>query len=357
MLISKKLGYNKSIYASFFLLFFVISSHAQDLGVLQNWSGWVFDNQAPTRGQLYESQRPRLNDTNSGLTTFNYPMRFRFLDDAETDIATGKKRLNQHFGIDINYGTDRSLDFSALRKQAIEFVYVRASVGKFLKGRMKVDANFPLFWSELKKHSVDSGGDLHRGAYHFLMPGSPGNLQAQLFIEAVEKTSGGTGLGVNDLPPAMDLESTTQDPNNDAWLRVDPTVIIDEAMSFLATVDKHWNRKAVLYINPNWWGRIATKYPAKKNEIERLLKSGHAVWVADYATKDRLNETPDFPTKFWQFTAAAYLKDGYPYQRACQYKKEKMIKGKLTKWKTECLDASVFQGTTDEFSDYFGFPK
>lgn len=260
-----------------------------------------------------------------------------------TDRVNHVPRQNEHFGIDLDYGNSPNLDFSTLRKQGVEFVYARATYGS----KKRYDSNFSKFWPKLATIKTGAHGPVYRGAYHFLTPGSP-DLQANIFISFVRHVDP-AGIASDDMPPGLDLEWTSSDPANDAWKGHDPDEIVDTALAVLKRFDAEWHRSAVLYTHAAWWAERTAAHPEKAKALKRITDAGFVLWISDYHGSNLLKELPrtppGMPWTIWQFTASSELEQGYPTQTVC-YKDGKPNR--------ECIDASVFKGTEDEFKKAFG---
>ena len=103
-------------------------------------------------------------------------------------------------GIDIS-SHQGEVDWHAIRKQDIAFVYVKATEGSTFK-----DPMFEEYWEGARAQ------DVFIGAYHFVSFETPGETQARNFIETVPKEK-------YSLPPVVDLELygkfETEEPTRD----------------------------------------------------------------------------------------------------------------------------------------------
>ncbi|MEW6437778.1 MAG: GH25 family lysozyme [Pseudomonadota bacterium] len=306
-------------------------------------SSWSEAANVPSRADLFlVLQEIRAKEAGTPLQSYAFRKKFVFPNQVlnDPDRNNAPRTLGfYHFGIDINYGTSPKLDFSSLHDQGVEFVYARATVGQ-----RKFDKEFAGFWRGLKEIKSGANGPVYRGAYHFLMPGPSGQVQAENFIAYVKYTGGDSGILPDDLPPAVDLEWTTSDPTKDKWKGHDPDEIVDTALSFLKRVDAQWHRSAIVYTNAGWWSERTQGFPGKTGVINRIQKAGFRLWISDYRPHDLGEEKPKTPAgmswTLWQFSASAQLDHGYP--------------GSICHNTRECLDASVFEGTPDQFRSAFG---
>ena len=311
---------------------------------------WTSADDTPTRGELFgtlEVIREQQPDATSPEHQQSYAYTHRFLFPTDVDVdrtqPNSPSRQDQHFGIDINNGTDPGLNISTLRSQGVEFVYAKATYG--MKSRV---SNFAVFWPKLGqlKHTSNS---VYRGAYHFLTPAASGKDQADTFI-AYLKHVDSAGIEPDDLPPAVDLEWTNPDTTKDAWKGHDPDEIIDVTLACLKRLKDFFERSPVVYTNAEWWRQRTAGYPEKVVSIKRITDAGYRIWIADYRGAAIEKETPatpaNMPWTLWQFTASSELTRGYPVTQACR-----KPSGAPTK---ECIDASVFKGKMDGFLAAFG---
>jgi lysozyme len=100
-------------------------------------------------------------------------------------------------GLDVFHG-DGPVDWTSVAAAGIEFAYVKASEGVTV-----TDSRFAQNWKAMKEAGV------MRGAYHFFHPASSPEDQAGHFLAVMGDFSEG------DLPPALDLEETSQ--THDEW--------------------------------------------------------------------------------------------------------------------------------------------
>jgi len=95
-------------------------------------------------------------------------------------------------GLDVFHG-DGPVDWTSVAAAGIEFAHVKASEGVAM-----TDSRFAQNWKAMKEAGV------MRGAYHFFHPASSPEDQAGHFLAVMSDFSEG------DLPPALDLEETSQ---------------------------------------------------------------------------------------------------------------------------------------------------
>ncbi len=252
-----------------------------------------------------EAKAPQIIDE---VQPFNLSGPFRFPLNARFD--DGKPRENSS-----------DLDFTTLKNQKIDFVYMKATQGVGFK-----DSKFPQFWD-----AAESAG-LLRGAYHFLSFQTSGTDQGTSFAKFIGLHG---GFRKQDLPPVMDLEWDIAVANGpDRWAGQTPRQIIDKALDCMktieaATITAGAPKIPILYTSKAWIDE--RNIPAE--EFKRLER--YRIWIADYSRSHRAVEQPAVihaaPNMFWQFTAAAKLDVGYPGG----------------------LDANIYKGTQAEFDRDF----
>jgi lysozyme len=180
-------------------------------------------------------------------------------------------------GIDVssNQGT---VDWSAVSQANVSFAYVRASLGA-----QTPDNQFAGNWARL------GGSGLLRGAYHFFYPLASATDQANHFIQTVGTLMSG------DLPPMVDLEPTSANPNRDVWPSIPQANRLPLILGWLTAVEQAFGHKPLVY--------------TYKSFIENLLSadlqglSDYPLWIAHYTTAPQ----PNIPAAWsdwtlWQFS-------------------------------------------------------
>lgn len=228
---------------------------------------------------------------------------------AYTLTGTDKVRFKGSFGVDLSHysfdisgnklchttgkynsiACSCSVDWGALSKSGISFVYSKASDGT---GQ---DISFPRVWRELRKEH-DSGKIL-RGAFHFLRPGISADQQAAAFLDAVHEE----GKYTSQIMPMLDVEwsnrqvilgtsefkacpvrrrvkSPTGKYYCDMWYKLSPAEIIALAQKWIDIVSKATGQKVVVYTNTSaWWNPVIGK--AGEAFVKTL-----AVWPSRYTS-------------------------------------------------------------------------
>ena len=287
----------------------------------------------PSRAQLFEIMIERAGL----LQPFALKRAFEFPHDVDIDDSTGNKRTNSLFGIDVSHHNEENkdcyphckIDWVALRRQGVYFVYAKASQGR---GR---DPRFSEHWTDLGQ--LPASSRIFRGAYHFLSSDGTGADQASTFLKIMG------AIEPLDLPPSLDLEwdvrvgadgkviKNADGNDRDFWDRLTPDQIIDQTVAWLDAVRSAIHRTPLIYTNKGWWDERI------KDEKKFSKLASSILWVAAYPRTVSLNEIPAVPNGskwgFWQFTDRAVMTDGGLVGRA---------------------DANVFKGTAQDFQKMFG---
>ena len=162
-------------------------------------------------------------------------------------------------GIDVSHYQGQ-IDWSVVANQEIEFAFVKATEGETLK-----DSIFQYNWEACRKNGIV------RGAYHFFIPSISAHNQSNHFINTVDLQDG-------DLPPVLDIETD----NN-----LSKEAIVNRAMSWLITVEYHYNIRPIIYTNQKFY----LKYLADSFQ-------DYPIWIARYGgQKPALNKD----WIFWQY--------------------------------------------------------
>lgn len=146
-------------------------------------------------------------------------------------VKTKKLRINNQIvserdviGADISeYQAD--VDMSVLMEQGIEFIYIKAT-----EGSGHVDSRFAGNW----ENAGECG--LPAGAYHFFSFDSPGQMQADNYIQTVGDLEG-------KLIPAVDVEYYGDKKENPP-ARED---VIRELGAFLQALEKEYHARPMIY--------------------------------------------------------------------------------------------------------------
>ena len=200
-------------------------------------------------------------------------------------------------GVDVS-SYQGEIDWGKLASQNdISFAFIKAT-----EGSSYVDPNFRYNYSEAQKTG------LRIGAYHFFSYDSPGETQADHFIQTVEKID-------NMLPPVVDLEfygDKEQNPPEQAAVR-------EQLSDLLNRLEAHYGTKPIIY--------------ATEKSYELYLSGSYedySIWIRNVITTPTLSDGRQWT--FWQYTNRARL-DGY--QGTEKY-----------------IDMNVFYGTAKEFAAY-----
>ena len=182
---------------------------------------------------------------------------------------------NSVIGVDASsYQAD--IDMNELKKQDIEFIYIKASEGSSLQ-----DSRFTQNWENAEKAGLLSG------AYHFFSYDSKGETQAQNFINIV----GGNLKG--HLIPVVDVEYYGDKEVNPPQKED----VVRELKVFLDLVEKEYGVKPMIYTRSD----IYKKY--LKGDFDEYKK-----WISSLYTPISWNYRDEW--YIWQYLNRGELK-GY----------------------------------------------
>jgi lysozyme len=205
-------------------------------------------------------------------------------------------------GVDVS-SYQGQIDWQELSDENISFAFMKATEGSSF-----VDKNFAYNFQEAQKTH------LAVGAYHFFSYDSPGQTQAENFIETVQPYDG-------MLPPVIDLEFYGDKEVNP------PTreYVDNQLKAMLQALEKHYGQKPIIY--------------ATEKSYALYLSGDYAdydIWIRNVLTKPELSDQRNWT--FWQYTNREKLNG---YQGTEEY-----------------IDMNVFNGSTEEFESYiasFGY--
>ncbi len=170
-------------------------------------------------------------------------------------------------GIDVSHYQD-SIDWLQVANSGMAFCFIKATEGADF-----ADPFFQQNWIA----SADAG--LWRGAYHYGLPGSDAKAQAQYFFGTVGS------LGVQSLPPVLDLETLDGQSPQDA---------LDWTIVFLATADELFGRQTLLYTDAGFWQTLQSLPGAEGLAVRPL-------WLAAYSAAPTV-PPPWINWTFWQYS-------------------------------------------------------
>lgn len=198
-------------------------------------------------------------------------------------------------GVDISHHQRRIEWDSVVKKENIDFVFVKAT-----EGGDYTDSLFCHNWELLQRVG------LRRGAYHFFRSYGCGDEQAAHFLSIVEMAPG-------DLVPVLDIETTDG---------VTDEVIVQEAAIWLKIVEERLKVKPIIYTNQFFYDRYL---------------SGHfdqyPLWVARYSGQKPIMKN----NKVWHIWQ--YANDGCVEGIPCK------------------VDMNVFQGTPEMLNSLCWYPQ
>ena len=196
-------------------------------------------------------------------------------------------------GVDVSH-YQGDIDWEQLRAQGVMFAYIKAT-----EGASFVDGAFQTNWENIVRT------DLRAGAYHFFSFESPGQNQAENFIETVSPID-------CMLPPVVDIE-----PYGRFKTIKDIPDAVAEIGVWLRAIESAYGMRPVIYTTEAFYKDcISDAFP------------DHDIWIR--SVYGRPPESVRWT--FWQYASFARLK-GY-------------------QGKERFIDMNVFRGTVEEFKAY-----
>ena len=199
------------------------------------------------------------------------------------------------FGVDVS-SYQGTVDWHTLAGQGVDFAFIKATEGSLLQ-----DKQFAANWAG----ALEAG--VRPGAYHFLSYDSPGETQADNFIDLVPVTQGA-------LPPVVDIEFygpylDTPPEKEQVQAILDP---------LLERLEAHYGVKPILYVT----------YRSYYSYLTDAKYAGYPIWCSSPTVFPLLPRWD-----FWQYSHSAKL-EGYHGAQPL-------------------IDLNVFRGSQAEF-DAFG---
>ena len=198
------------------------------------------------------------------------------------------------FGVDVS-SYQGTVDWHTLAGQGVDFAFIKATEGSLLQ-----DKQFAANWAG----ALEAG--VRPGAYHFLSYDSPGETQADNFIDLVPVTQGA-------LPPVVDIEFygpylDTPPEKEQVQAILDP---------LLERLEAHYGVKPILYVT----------YRSYYSYLTDAKYAGYPIWCSSPTVFPLLPRWD-----FWQYSHSARLEG---YQGA-----------------QPLIDLNVFRGSREEFEAF-----
>lgn len=227
-------------------------------------------------------------------------------------------------GVDVSH-YQGSIDWEVLSQADIQFAYIKATEGSSHR-----DDRFLENWEAVKEI------ELKAGAYHFFSFDSPGESQAQNFIDAVNAGFEGAGPVSEDhegaelegadfyreswessgmLPPVVDVEYYADKRQN-------PPAVEDvqrELQVMLDELEQYYGMKPVVYSTEEVW--------------EKYLNGcfdAYPLWIRNVFHRPAV---PDEKWTFWQYSNRGRLKG---YSGAEEYIDLNVFNGSEAEWEEFC---------------------
>lgn len=174
-------------------------------------------------------------------------------------------------GIDVSEYQGR-IDFAGLQLQLqnrqIEFVFVRATMGKD-----GADSRFKQNWEGFRPLPIK------RGAYHYYRPNENSTLQAENFIKIAKLQSG-------DLVPVLDIEKHSTIQSGDK--------LREGLKNWLRIVEDHYGVKPMIYTGDHFFWEV----------LHNQGFDEYPIWVANY---NPIIEPETQNWTIWQFSERGSL--------------------------------------------------
>lgn len=174
-------------------------------------------------------------------------------------------------GIDVSEYQGR-IDFAGLQLQLqnrqIEFVFVRATMGKD-----GADSRFKQNWEGFRPLPIK------RGAYHYYRPNENSTLQAENFIKIAKLQSG-------DLVPVLDIEKHSTIQSGDK--------LREGLKNWLRIVEEHYGVKPMIYTGDHFFWEV----------LHNQGFDEYPIWVANY---NPIIEPETQNWTIWQFSEKGSL--------------------------------------------------
>ena len=178
-------------------------------------------------------------------------------------------------GVDISeYQAD--VDMEKLKEQNIAFVYIKATEGSAHR-----DERFAENW----KNAEEAG--LPSGAYHFFSYDTPGNTQAENYINTVGEDLKGRLLPVVDVEYYGDKEENPPAKEE----------VVRELTAFLDAVEEQYGARPMIYTRPDIYKKYLKDFSAD-----------HKFWISSLYTPLRWTYRGDW--YLWQYLNRGKL-EGY----------------------------------------------
>lgn len=183
--------------------------------------------------------------------------------------GSGEKHVIR--GVDVS-NHQGLINWEQAASDGIAFAYIKATEGGDFR-----DKSFARNWQETKAANVP------RGAYHFFTFKASGRAQAENYIATVPKDA-------SALPPAVDLEYW-----GNSQMRPGVAEFQKQLGEFLALIEAHYEKSAVLYTDHDFSKRYLTGIVIKRLWYRDILREPTREWTLwQYTEKDRVTGIEGF---------------------------------------------------------------
>ncbi len=200
----------------------------------------------------------------TGCTSTSYDLmetssvkKMRFKDNDPQDFGRNHPGLHEVHGIDLSKWNDTDIDWTAVKRAGIAFVFIKGTEGKD-----RLDPAFRTHWQNA------AAAGIPHAAYHFYYFCSSPEEQADWFIANVPKEA-------NMLPPVLDMEWNHASPT--CKLKPDAETVRASMQRFMDKVEAYYGKRPIIYTsvdfhrdnlvgafpNYNFWLRAVAAHPSK----------------------------------------------------------------------------------------------
>lgn len=201
--------------------------------------------------------------------------KMRYGDRDPQDFGSNHPGKHEVHGIDLSKWNGTDIDWAALKKAGVSFVFIKGTEGKD-----RIDSAFRTHW----RNAAAAG--IPHAAYHFYYFCSTPEEQADWFIANVPKEA-------NMLPPVLDMEWNHASPT--CKLRPDPETVRDVMRRFMNRVEAHYGRKPIIYTSVDFH---------RDNLVGAF--NGYHFWLRSVAA----HPSAIYPGRrwtFWQYTSTGLI--------------------------------------------------
>lgn len=177
-------------------------------------------------------------------------------------------------GIDVSK-YQRDIDWQEVRRAGVAFAFLKAT-----EGGDRLDERFHAHTAGARAAGIPTA------PYHFYYFCTPARVQAAWYIANVPRSA-------VRLPPVLDMEWNAKSPT--CKLRPDPATVRSEMKTWLAMIERHYGRKAIIY----------TTVDFHRENLDGHFRD-HQFWLRSVAGHPE-EVYPGHPWTFWQYTGTGKM--------------------------------------------------